>query len=485
MLKLLIHVFNDMKKIINILLFIFFITPFCLSQNQEVDIIMLPFSSKYYNEFSPAIYENGLLFCSDKEDDYFIKYSTTENKGLFDIYFAEKKDSLNWKRPQLFSKNLNSNFHEGPMSVHQKSGEVYFTRNLYYRKKLGNSKKQNNLGIFYTTCNGSRCRGTRAFVHNNTKYNVAHPAIATDGQTFFFSSDMKGGEGGMDIYMCKRENRRWSDPINLGPAVNTERDEVYPFYHPSGKLYFSSDGHEGIRKLDIYYTKKIDEKWTSPVLLKKPVNSWADDFGYISNKENTNGYFSSNRKKSDDIFFFTYNVPSFPSCDSIRETRYCITVYEQGSMDLDTTSLKYQWSMGDGTKIRALEATHCYKDTGTYIIQLNVIDTLTGDIYFNEATYEFELKKVEQAYISSPDTCYVNEPVTLDSKETFLPGFEINKYYWKFEDGERAASASVSHTFYNEGKNRVWLGLIGKNKKGEKQKECTYKDILVLPERKK
>ncbi len=475
-----------MKKIVYIYFLFLTCTYIGFTQDNEADIFYLPFNSAYNNEFAPVMYNNGLLFCSDNDNNYLVKYATPSNKKLFDIYYVERTDSNAWNKPERFSEIINTNFHEGPLTFDKKSGAIYFTRNIYHKKKLGNSiKKENKLGIFYTQCNGLKCQGIRPFIHNSIEYNIAHPAISPDGNTLFFSCDKDGGYGGMDIYYSRKENRRWSEPVNLGPEVNTDRDEVYPFYHPNGRLYFSSDGHDGIRKLDIFFTTKINKTWSKPVLLNKPINSWADDFGYISDKNNTKGYFSSGRKKNDDIYFFTYNLPSFPDCDSIRETKYCITVFEKGSMNLDTTTYKYQWDFGDGTKVRDLEASHCYSDTGTYLIKLNVIDTLTNQVYYNEATYEFELKEIEQVYITAPDTCYVNQEIKLSSNKTHLPNYIIDDYYWKFDNGEISTSSSTKHTFYSPGNKKVKLGLLGKYKNGkEEKKECGYKNIIVLPKNK-
>jgi outer membrane protein OmpA-like peptidoglycan-associated protein len=115
---------------------------------------------------------------------------------------------------------------------------------------------------------------------------------------------MPGGQGGMDIYMCKNENGQWSKPINLGSDVNTPGNEVFPYFY-NGILYFSSDALPGMGGLDIFYVKESNN-WKEPQNLKNPVNSSYDDFG-IFMYDDKHGYFSSNREGgigSDDIYYF-------------------------------------------------------------------------------------------------------------------------------------------------------------------------------------
>ena len=127
---------------------------------------------------------------------------------------------------------------------------------------------------------------------------VGHPAVTDDESTIFFSSDQKGGYGGIDIWVVQKIKRnQWSEPMNLGPAINTSGDEMFPFIHADGTLYFASDGHIGMGGLDIY--KSVPDSnlsFTSVINLKSPVNSPGDDFGMIIERKDERGYFTSNRK---------------------------------------------------------------------------------------------------------------------------------------------------------------------------------------------
>ena len=129
----------------------------------------------------------------------------------------------------------------------------------------------------------------------------------------YFASDMKGGFGGKDIWMVKKMKRdEWSEPINLGNQINTSGDELFPFIHADGSLYFASNGHVGMGGMDIYKAE-FDTEGTllSISNMKSPINSPLDDFGIIFEGKDERGYFSSNRsggKGGDDIYQF--NLPS-------------------------------------------------------------------------------------------------------------------------------------------------------------------------------
>ena len=130
----------------------------------------------------------------------------------------------------------------------------------------------------------------------NSKYTPDFIFTKKDGKTMYFTSDMPGGFGGYDLYASYLEDGRWSPPLNLGPSVNTEGNEVFPFHHESGTLYFASNGLVGMGGLDIYKTTDSYGAWTDPINLGYPINTVDDDFGFIINSEQTHGYFSSNRK---------------------------------------------------------------------------------------------------------------------------------------------------------------------------------------------
>src|SRR5690606_6003555 len=144
---------------------------------------------------------------------------------------------------------------------------------------------------------------------NNDKYSVAHPALSKDGKRLYFSSDMPGTLGMSDLwYVDILGNDSYGTPVNLGPEINTEARESFPFISEKNNLYFSSDGRSGLGGYDIFVTPLDDAGKPGTITnLGAPSNSDQDDFGFIINEDNRIGYISSNRggdrgSMDDDIY---------------------------------------------------------------------------------------------------------------------------------------------------------------------------------------
>lgn len=145
-------------------------------------------------------------------------------------------------------------------------------------------------------------------VINHPKYLESTASITPDGKTIYFASDRIGGLGGMDIYKTTLQaNGTWSQPVNLGPEVNSKANEDAPFIHPDQKtLFFTSDGHRSMGGRDIFVTRLVKDKWTSPENMGYPVNTTANDNYFTLIADGTRGYFSSDRKGGaggQDIYF--------------------------------------------------------------------------------------------------------------------------------------------------------------------------------------
>ena len=467
-------------KNISVIVFIFgFALPGQSQGNYKIEL--LPFNSGIFDDFAPVISEDGIIFCSNRKRKTLVNYTTTENERLLDIYYVKQKDSLKWSRPTLMSDDISSIFHEGPACFNKEETVIYFTRNYSVDKKNRKADSQNNFGIFTASRSGEKWSVINPFKYNDPGYNIAHPTISRDGNQLFFASDMPGGQGKSDIYYSLKENGEWTTLVNLGSAVNSDGSELYPFVHESGRVYFASDRKSSMGGLDIYYSQFVDGKWIKPVQLAAPFNSPADDFAYVADGLFETGFFSSNRGRTDDIFRFISMIPRYPDCQLIEKISYCYEITEEGATRLDTLPFIYEWDLGDGTKKRGIKVEHCYENPGVYMVQLNVIDSLTREVKYNEAAYPIQVDKVEQVMFNSLDTCYVSDEVKFDGTETNFTSFEIAEYQWNFNDGNVGVSSKVSNLFLAPGIYNVQLKVISTpDKDGQTRTECGCKNIVVL-----
>lgn len=200
---------------------------------------------------------------------------------------------------------MNTGAHEAAPSFSRRGNEMFFTRCNESTKK----KPFPTCEIYYSKKKG---KGWIAPVLLPLPYDslttFGHPSLSKDGKVLYFSSDLKGGFGGKDIWYIKKVKRdEWSEPVNLGELVNTSGNELYPFSREDGSLYFSSDGHIGMGGMDIFKAEYDDENNLRKVInMKSPLNSAADDFAIIFEGLEERGFFTSNRtgSKGDDLYQF-------------------------------------------------------------------------------------------------------------------------------------------------------------------------------------
>ena len=265
------------------------------------------------SDFGPCMYKDQLLFASNRENDIIVKRTDVWTKMPFlQIYVSDVDSNNNCSKPVLFnSGKANGRFHEGPVAIDQSLNDMYITRSNYMKKPVKSSDETVKLKIFRLVFNTAANKwGEKIindFPYNSDQYSCAHPTISRDGQELYFASDMPGGLGGSDIYVCKKDGGIWGKPQNL-KEINTPGEEMFPFISEDGTLYFASNGHFGLGGLDVYQIKKVGDKWGKLANLGAPVNSSKDDFAYVENGAGSKGYFTSNRTGGigdDDIYSFT------------------------------------------------------------------------------------------------------------------------------------------------------------------------------------
>lgn len=264
------------------------------------------------SDFSPSIYRDKLIFTSSIQVKPFIQRNHTWTETNF-VSLQESSASDSYSTYKPFALELRNKFNYGPVTFLEKDSTMYYTTNNPKIK----SKKNGyiNLRIQSAEFIYGKWRNIDKFNYNSVEYACAHPSITKDGKTLYFSSNMPGGYGGMDIYVCKWMNdSAWSAPVNLGDKINTNKEEVFPFIDSDNKFYFASDGRDGFGGLDLYMFD-MNNPSSHPMHLNAPINSNDDDFGLVTYPNSNAGFFSSDRGKrgiDDDIYSFEILSKSIP-----------------------------------------------------------------------------------------------------------------------------------------------------------------------------
>ncbi|MBK6983536.1 MAG: OmpA family protein [Bacteroidetes bacterium] len=260
-----------------------------------------------FDDFSAFTFMNDkIIFTSNRTKSTWItrRHGWTGNSYCH-MFMTEKNEFGEYETPAMFIADYAPKFNDGPFCASKDGTNIFFTRNSTNKKdqSLDGSQK---LKIMQATILNDNLQSLMVLKFNSNEYNCAHPALSADGKTLYFASDMGGGQGGMDLYYCKKDaGGAWSSPINLGEKVNTKGNELFPSITEDNILYFASNGHEGLGGLDIYETKIRDDKAGKVYNMGKPVNSEHDDFAYNLNADGKKGFLSSNRKNggmNDDIY---------------------------------------------------------------------------------------------------------------------------------------------------------------------------------------
>ncbi len=267
-------------------------------------------------DFSPMWYNDGLLFVSSRTSKPFSKsVFNWDQSSYLDLYYGKFKPDGDLETPRIFHKKVNTKYHEGPLTFYNNQNNVVFTRNNYFKGKARKSEDGITKLKLYFADRKKNDKGDeddwvniRPFEYNNDEYSIGHPSITNDGKRLFFASDMPGGYGGTDIYVSYLTDGSWGTPQNIGPKLNTEGQEMFPYLN-GDYLYFSSDGHGGLGGLDLYRATLVRDDVVELKNLGYPMSSSFDDFSLIITKDDHYGYFSTNRDDTvyDNIYYFVYD----------------------------------------------------------------------------------------------------------------------------------------------------------------------------------
>jgi len=289
-----------------------------LDEEIEYDVNLVEKLNTTAPDFAANYYENGIFICSSREGSLkpLINFNGGDASAALDYYFMDISGPLDSiKEPVQFPGLLNTISHEGPGSFTKDFSTLYITKTVTSAKSKS-QKRLKTLQIFVTKkdSSGNWKAPISAFNFNSFQYSTGHPSISNDGNRIYFMSDMPGGKGGTDIYYAqKQKNGTWGKPVNVGKPVNTIGNELFPFISDDSVLYFSSNMHPGMGKLDIFSTRQVsDSLWSEPANMRPPINTIGDDFAFVKDSEGNRGLLSSDRfngKGADDIYTFSHHEP--------------------------------------------------------------------------------------------------------------------------------------------------------------------------------
>lgn len=446
---------------------------------QENKISMLKIEGGGEEKICPVKYKQGIVFMSSARTNLLKTVRDETGQIPYNLFYQKVFNELVVGGDAvIFSENLVTEFNDGPVCFAKNEELIFYTRNTDIND-VSNSIRNRTLGIFISTKGkGERWHQSSSFEHNRPDYNLIHPATNSDGTILVFSSNMPGGNGGYDLYISLQDHLgHWSKPRNLGSTVNTQGNEVFPSFFKDEWLLFSSDGRDGQGGLDIYRSKWEEDlfRYSASTPLDSSINSKFDDFGISLNEDGLSGYFGSDRNGSEQIYFFKQSLPKLEDCVEEKPLNLCYYIEENSIVSDSDHPLKFVWDLGDGTKKDGLEVYHCYPGVGKYVAALQIIDTISNEIYYSVSELEINIELDDRPYIIGPDSVHINDYASFSADMSGLKK-EVREIFWDFEDGSVQMQENVNRYFGLIGQQNVKLAIVG----SDGSVQCVNKKIEVV-----
>ncbi|MFY0484122.1 OmpA family protein [Flavobacterium sp. PLA-1-15] len=254
------------------------------------------------SDFGPFLAnDNNLYFTSSRN-----KAKRTDgwnDEPYLDIYKSTFNADKTFGKPVEVAE-LNTRWHDGPVAITADGNTMYFSRDSHAENSFEKDKKLkakfSQVHLFRATRQGETWGNITPLPFNSKSYSTSSPSISKDGKTLYFTSDMPGSIGSSDIWKVSVNGDQYGKPENLGPKVNTEGKEQFPFITDDNVLYFSSNGRQGLGGLDVFSIDLNTKEEAKNV--GKPVNSEKDDFSFSFNTVKNIGFFASNRTGIDNLY---------------------------------------------------------------------------------------------------------------------------------------------------------------------------------------
>jgi peptidoglycan-associated lipoprotein len=335
-------------------------------------------------EFCPMFADNNyktLYFTSTRAGATGGEFDATIGEAYSDVFETTVDNNGKWSTPVPLGDPITTKDNEGLTSITKKGDLLFWTRCIPEKNKVVYNQ------LWVVTKKGNNKWGSpEKLPFNNDTNKFAAPAISPDGKILVFASNLAGGYGENDIWMSKYDEKlkTWSDPINLGPEINTVGNDVFPYIKEDNTLYYSTDGRIGMGGLDVFKADYLGEgKWGKVESMKYPINSNSDDFGIALEGNSNRGYLSSNRegtKGSDDIWSIVLPELLFSAIGVVKDEKYKepvpgVTVIMRGS---DGSVVKTKTNAAGSYKFEIDEAgNRPIHENTTYTISLFVDKNLT------------------------------------------------------------------------------------------------------------
>ncbi|MEZ4838221.1 OmpA family protein [Flavobacterium sp.] len=279
--------------------------PSLLDKQKKFDVKSLDINSEK-SDFGAVLHQNNLYFTSARNGAR-KNYGWNEEPYL-DIYKATYNVDGTITNAEPVG-DLNSKWHDGPSSLSADGNTIYFSSESFkekdgYEKDKSINAKLGQVNLFKATMANGKWSNITQLPFNSNTYSTGNPSLSKDGKTLYFASNRPGSIGGTDIWkVAVNADGSYGEPENLGPKVNTEGEENFPFVTEDNKtLYFASSGRQGFGGLDVFAYDMTKGESTN---LGKPINSEKDDFAFSLNAEKNIGFLSTNRSGVDNIYLAT------------------------------------------------------------------------------------------------------------------------------------------------------------------------------------
>ncbi len=357
-------------------------------------------NTKFF-DFAPAyLKKDQIIFTSDREGGTGKNPYGWTGYSFSDLYESTKnKKNGTLGLPTVMKGQINTKFNDGSAQF-DKKGVGYITQ---CNGPKGDGKRCNIYKIELKGKEGWDEPELLSF-NNDSNFSCSHPTISPDGNVLYFTSDMPGGYGFNDIWFVtySKKSKTWSDPINAGPTINTAMDEVYPWMHEDGTLFFASNGHPGMGGMDIFYATGQGKAWENVKNMKYPINTGADDFSLICDEKKETGYLTSNRpggKGNDDIYSFKMGPLEI---DLVGKITDCKTGEPLANVNITITNSI------DTSKIRLkTDATGSYRTKKNLKVnaEYSVYGEKREDYYFDSKVYDVSTFGIEVSTTLRQDFC--------------------------------------------------------------------------------